>query len=415
MVHVVLVAPHACEATRRALDEHGLLDASTRAFKHGCHIALPLSQIAISQLALAEICGDCDEDGDTSLLLHWSGGVLRATEVCAGRIGRGPRAAMQAACAQALAGCPSEVTIVLLSSDTLPRRWEKLGDIVLFAPTGLFDDSDSATPAAAAVKKLTSDQRAALWSVLAESVGAARLGVQSRIETSLHRKSTARLLWPTAGASGWTLHRENGITYGLDVTRNMFSSGNGTEKARVARLTCKGETVVDLYAGIGYFSLGYLVHAGAAHLHACEWDDDAVAALRHNLEANGVAERCTVYAGDNAASLPAFRGMAHRVNLGLIPSSEAGWPVAIAALRPEGGMLHVHANVSSDVKQEAAWVEMLLVRLRELSIEDGRDWRLSLEHLERVKWYAPHIRHVVADVRCGPVGQPLDALSTESK
>ena len=63
-MHVALVAPHNCEATRRSLDEHGLLDASTRAFKHGCDIALPLSQIAISQLALAEICGDSDEDGD---------------------------------------------------------------------------------------------------------------------------------------------------------------------------------------------------------------------------------------------------------------------------------------------------------------------------------------------------------------
>eukprot|EP00976_Prorocentrum_cordatum_P018210 368390-Prorocentrum_minimum.AAC.1 len=31
----------------------------------------------------------------------------------------------------------------------------------------------------------------------------------------------------------------------------MFSSGNVTEKARMARLDCEGQTVVDLYAGIG--------------------------------------------------------------------------------------------------------------------------------------------------------------------
>lgn len=40
--------------------------------------------------------------------------------------------------------------------------------------------------------------------------------------------------------------------------------------------------------------------------------------------------------------------MADRVNLGLIPSSEAGWPVACAALRSnKGGWLHVHGNVTS--------------------------------------------------------------------
>ena len=152
------------------------------------------------------------------------------------------------------------------------------------------------------------EARAALWASIAAAVGALRLGVQGAVEPSLHRKSGARLLWPEEGAEGWVAHRENGIVYGLDVTRNMFSSGNGTEKARVAARNCDGEVVVDLYAGIGYFTLPYLVHARAAHVHACEWDADALAALRHNLHANGVAARCTVHAGDNARGAPAFAG-----------------------------------------------------------------------------------------------------------
>ena len=64
------------------------------------------------------------------------------------------------------------------------------------------------------------------------------------------------------GKNGWVEHRENGILYCLDVTRCMFSSGNGTEKARMGRLACCGEIVVDLFAGIGYCSLPLLVHAG---------------------------------------------------------------------------------------------------------------------------------------------------------
>ncbi len=41
-------------------------------------------------------------------------------------------------------------------------------------------------------------------------------------------------------------------------------------------------------------------------------------------------------------------GVADRVNLGLVPSSEGGWPVACRALKPTtGGWLHVHGNVSS--------------------------------------------------------------------
>ena len=404
-MHVALCEPSACEPTRRALDAEGLLDVSTRAFKHDGCIALPLSDAA--QSLLEPSCGERgepegdDEDGDEQpMLLHWSGGVLRAARLsgyAAVREGRGPRAALRAACALALAQSPAEVAAAILEPDALPRRWEKLGDVVLLSPTGFFEEG---TEAAAALGQLPAEHRAALWAALAASIGAERLGVQSRIEGSLHRKSTARLLWPKEGADGWTLHRENGIVYGFDVTKNMFSSGNGTEKARVAKFACAGETVVDLYAGIGYFSLNYLVHSKAAHLHACEWDDDALAALRHNLEANGVAGRCTVYTGDNAASLPAFRAQAHRVNLGLIPSSEAGWPVAVGALRPEGGHLHVHANVSSSRAEEAAWADNLLGRIRELARGLGREWNVSLGHLERVKWYAPRVRHVVADVSC---------------
>ena len=54
-----------------------------------------------------------------------------------------------------------------------------------------------------------------------------------------------------------------------------------------------------LLSGIGYFTLPYLVHAKAALLHACEWNPHAVAALRKNLQDNGVADRCHVYHGDN--------------------------------------------------------------------------------------------------------------------
>jgi tRNA G37 N-methylase Trm5 len=51
--------------------------------------------------------------------------------------------------------------------------------------------------------------------------------------------------------------------------------------------------VVDLFAGIGYYTLQLLHHAGVAKVYACEWNPNAVEALQRNLAANGVApERC---------------------------------------------------------------------------------------------------------------------------
>lgn len=41
--------------------------------------------------------------------------------------------------------------------------------------------------------------------------------------------------------------------------------------------------------------------------------------------------------------------VADRVNLGLLPSCEAGWQVACKFLKSTGGMLHIHGNVISGI------------------------------------------------------------------
>lgn len=47
----------------------------------------------------------------------------------------------------------------------------------------------------------------------------------------------------------------------------MFSAGNITEKLRVAKFDCRGETVVDLYAG----SKTMLMHASNNYLYTLKY------------------------------------------------------------------------------------------------------------------------------------------------
>ena len=116
--------------------------------------------------------------------------------------------------------------------------------------------------------------------------------------------------------------------------------------------------------------------------------------------ANNVAERCTVHLGDNQATAPALAGRCDRVHLGLIPSSLLSWPLACAALRRDRpGMLHIHENVHK--AETEAFTLSLVEKLRALL---GADWAVEVLHVEKVKWYAPKVRHVVFDVRCTPPG-----------
>ncbi|KAK7264475.1 hypothetical protein RJT34_32084 [Clitoria ternatea] len=264
--------------------------------------------------------------------------------------------------------------------EELPARWDRLGDIVIL-PTTSFKDSMWLSIAEE------------LWPIVAKSLKAHRLARQGPIAATGTRDSTLQIL---VGDNGWVNHRENGILYSFDATKCMFSWGNLSEKLRMAKLDCKDQVIVDLFAGIGYFVLPFLVRAQAKFVYACEWNPHAVEALQHNLQANSVADRCIILDGDNRITAP--KGVADRVCLGLLPSSECSWVTAVRALRREGGILHVHGNTKDS--EECHWTEHVAKSIYEIARSEGYCWEVSIEHVERVKWYAPHIRHVVADVRC---------------
>jgi tRNA G37 N-methylase Trm5 len=192
----------------------------------------------------------------------------------------------------------------------------------------------------------------------------------------------------------------------------MFSRGNITEKIRFGKLVQKGEIVLDLYGGIGYFSLPALVRGQAEYLYACEWNPNAVEALLFNLKDNQVDERATVYMGDCrvVAKENNLVNMFDRVSLGLLPSSEGGWRTAVRAVRnATGGWLHVHANVP--VKELDIWALWLCCCLRDFVREEEKpdSWVVLCAHVEKVKSFAPTVNHYVADVFVGPAGRlPFD-------
>jgi tRNA G37 N-methylase Trm5 len=188
----------------------------------------------------------------------------------------------------------------------------------------------------------------------------------------------------------------------------MFSRGNVSEKIRFGKLVHEGDLVLDLYSGIGYYSLPALVHGKARHVYACEWNPWALAFLRYNLEQNGVASRATVVEGDCRVRLREEKIVEldfDRVSLGLLPSSEGGWKIAVEALRKDtGGWLHIHGNVS--VQERDIWAMWVCRRLSEIYNElyggDSQNVWVLCHRIERVKSFAPKVDHLVADVFVGP-------------
>lgn len=165
----------------------------------------------------------------------------------------------------------------------IPRSWGIRGDLIL-----LPDKAFRCTYWEAVIPEL--------WETVCSCFGVSRVARQGAVKADKFRSPRVEIL---KGESGWVQHKENGIVYCYDVTKCMFSSGNISEKQWIGSLDCRNEVVVDLFAGIGYFTLPYLIHAKARHVHACEWNPDALIALKVSLAANQVSSRCTLYQGDN--------------------------------------------------------------------------------------------------------------------
>ena len=268
----------------------------------------------------------------------------------------------------------------------------------------------------------------------------------SHIEGSKHYDihNTGYLPEQTGPSSpGWITITEHTIHQSFDITRVMFSRGNVTEKKRFGVSCVKAnENVLDMYAGIGYYTLPALILGRAKHVTACEWNKEALFALRYNLNSNNIkGERVSILEGDCRVSLKRLLEQRNkddesatatrnpicqfdRISLGLLPSSEGGWDIAVACLNQSaGGWLHVHGNVPT--AERTTWTHWLCRTLTIManttaaaaandddpSDKRDEDWIAVCIHVEKVKSFAPKVDHLVADVYVGPWNSPKVATT----
>ncbi|CEM11424.1 unnamed protein product [Vitrella brassicaformis CCMP3155] len=317
--------------------------------------------------------------------------------------------------AQALLRAGPSGCYVSDASCLVPTRWERLGDVVLF-PHGTFGGLDGAEKGGIVLREL------------AKGLGVKAVGVQGEIEGPT-RDSKAVLMW---GGDGWTTHRENGVVYRFDVTTNMFASGNGTERRRMAEWSppedcpCQpsetGSVVVDMYCGIGYFTLPLLAlnpRRSIAKVCACDWNPRAIEAFRASLPLNSIDDlddRLEIRQGDSRLlGLPdgpdeaQWSDTADRVLMGLIPFCWDGLPAALRVLKRSGGWLHLHGNAPDGREFGERVGREVRAAVREGEGEnegegegEGEGECASCEvcvcHVEGVKSYAPRVWHWVADV-----------------
>lgn len=186
-----------------------------------------------------------------------------------------------------------------------------------------------------------------------------------------------------------TVHIENGIKYQLDPQKIMFSSGNMDERLRMAKISSENETVVDLFAGIGYFTLPMAVHSKPKRIFACELNPIAYNYLCKNTVLNHVPSIVQPLLGDNREIVQ--KNIADRVIMGYVGETHRFLPVAIECLKDKKGIIHYH-----DVFQNETIPNKPLKIVQDTA--EGYDRKAKLLTYKLIKSYAPGLSHAVVDI-----------------
>jgi tRNA (guanine37-N1)-methyltransferase len=163
-------------------------------------------------------------------------------------------------------------------------------------------------------------------------------------------KFRTRRLQILVGSGGTeTIHREFSCSYHLDLSLVYFNPRLSYERLRVTKQVEESEVVVDMFAGVGPYSVLIAKLQPTSRVYSIDINPSAIKYLEENTFGNRVADRVVPLLGDaRELSKLKVRGIADRVIMNL--PSEAGNYVdaALRTLKREGGIVHFYQFAQRD-------------------------------------------------------------------
>lgn len=240
----------------------------------------------------------------------------------------------------------------------IPERWVRYGDSIVFRSDGMNE-------------KLVAQEFQELFGI--KSV----YKVTGRV-TGMFRTPSVELI---AGPGGDTTHLENGIRFVFDPEKIMFSPGNVSERTSVSKLRLIKGRILDMFCGIGYFTLPLAMYSGSSDITAVDINPEAVRYLDMSARLNHLEKSITSAVGDSFSIQ--HQGNFDLVVMGNFRSIEL-LGKALGYTAP-GGRVILHHLVSTDE------LHSYIKHIEEMAEKDGHDVRIVDSH--RVKSYSPRVYH----------------------
>jgi tRNA wybutosine-synthesizing protein 2 len=183
-----------------------------------------------------------------------------------------------------------------------------------------------------------------------------------------------------------TLHKEHGCQFLIDVAESMWSKGNKQERMRLTKLAKPGETIVDMFAGIGYWSIFLAKYSRPKKVYAIDINPKAAEFLKKNSFLNKVESKIEVLEGDCRLFAKLLEGTADRIVMGYLFETEKFLPYAVKMAKKKC-VIHFHRNVKDEE------LEKIKGKLKK---------KFKIIDVVKVKSYSARTNHYVFDLATKP-------------
>jgi len=140
-----------------------------------------------------------------------------------------------------------------------------------------------------------------------------------------------------------TVHSEYGCSFSVDVEKCYFSPRLSYERMRIAKLVEPHETIVNMFAGVGCFSIIIAKYADPEKVFSIDINPEAVRYMQDNIRLNRACGKVRALLGDSKEIVNnRLQEAANRVLMPLPEKALEYLPCAFSSLKTSGGWIHYY-------------------------------------------------------------------------
>jgi len=211
----------------------------------------------------------------------------------------------------------------------------------------------------------------------AQVIGDAVMEVHKHVKTVLRQVDGVagelrlrKLEWICGEKKTQTVHREFGCLYKVDLAKVYFSPRLQHERARISGLVQPGEVVLNMFAGVGCFSIMIARNSKAAKVYSVDLNPDCVRLMAENARLNQVEDRVLPILGEAKEVVESGRVPAVDRVLMPLPGKAVEYLDPAVKCLSRGDWIHLYEFTHAGRGQDplALVEERLRAKLRELGV-----------------------------------------------